>query len=112
MDTVIKERIDHEIASSSIVLFMRGTPIFPQCTFSSQAVHLLNLFGLKYKAIDVLTDTALQQGIRDYGSGAALPHLYVCGEFLGSSYVLKTMIENGKFEKLLQEKNIPYKARP
>ena len=111
MDSLIKERIYHEITSFPVVLFMKGTPIFPQCSLSSQAVHLLNLFGLRYKAIDVLKDTALLQGVKDYSRWETLPHLYVCGEFLGDSSILRGVIENGEFEALLQEKNIPYKPR-
>ena len=108
-DYLIQEQIEYEIKSSPIVLFMRGTPTFPQCSGSSKAVNLLNIFGLKYKAIDVLTDNALHQGLKDCGNLDPIPHLYVCKKFIGNHDTLMKMIESGEFESLLLKNKIKHK---
>jgi monothiol glutaredoxin len=106
MDNAVAERIKSEVQGNDIVLFMKGTPVFPQCGFSAAVVQVLNHLGVKYKGIDVLVDPSLRQGIKDFSSWPTIPQLYVKGEFVGGCDIVREMYENGELQDLLQEKGV------
>lgn len=106
INPVVAERIQGEILSSEVVLFMKGTPVFPQCGFSAQAVQILSMLRVNYKAIDVLADPSLHQGIKDFSNWPTLPQLYVKGEFVGGSDIMGEMMQAGELQGLLASKGI------
>jgi monothiol glutaredoxin len=108
INPAVAERIHAEISTNDVVLYMKGTPIFPQCGFSAQAVQMLAMLGVRYKAIDVLADPSLNQGIKDFSHWPTLPQLYIKGQFVGGSDVMRQMLESGDFQKLLAGNGIPF----
>ena len=97
-----KERIDALLKSNDVVLFMKGTALFPQCGFSSRAVAILDHLGSKYETVDVLQDQEIRQGIKEYSDWPTIPQLYVKGEFVGGSDIMMEMFESGELQELLQ----------
>jgi monothiol glutaredoxin len=95
------DRIKQDISSNDVVLFMKGTPVFPQCGFSAAVVQVLTHLGVKFKGIDVLTDPSLRQGIKDYSSWPTIPQLYVNGEFVGGSDIMTEMYQAGELQQTL-----------
>ncbi|MAZ82466.1 Grx4 family monothiol glutaredoxin [Pseudohoeflea suaedae] len=108
--TAINEFIDNEVKSNDVVLFMKGTPQFPQCGFSGQVVQILDYLGVPYKGINVLADDDLRQGIKDYSSWPTIPQLYVKGEFVGGCDIIREMFQASELQQHLQEKGVPVKA--
>lgn len=106
INPAVAERIHSEITMNEVVLFMKGTPVFPQCGFSAQAVQLLAMLGVRYKAVDVLADPSLHQGIKDFSTWPTLPQLYVKGEFVGGSDIMREMISSGELQGLLASKGV------
>ena len=106
MDNVIAERIRQEIESNDVVLFMKGTPVFPQCGFSAAVVQVLSHMGVKFKGIDVLQDPGLRQGIKTFSDWPTIPQLYVKGEFVGGCDIVRDLFQTGELESLLQEKGV------
>jgi monothiol glutaredoxin len=106
MDNAVAERIKSEVQDNDVVLFMKGTPVFPQCGFSAAVVQVLNHMGVKYKGIDVLVDPSLRQGIKDFSNWPTIPQLYVKGEFIGGCDIVREMYENGELQDLLAEKGV------
>ena len=106
MDDAIKQRIDQDISSNDVVLYMKGTPVFPQCGFSATVVQVLSHLGVKFKGIDVLQDPGLRQGVKDYSDWPTVPQLYVKGEFVGGCDIVREMFQSGELETLLSEKGI------
>jgi monothiol glutaredoxin len=103
MDT--KQRIHEQVTSHPVVLFMKGTPQFPQCGFSALAVQVLNACGLQdFHTVNVLADAEIRQGIKEYANWPTIPQLYVNGEFVGGSDILREMYQSGELQKLLAEK--------
>ena len=100
--------IDNEVKSNDVVLFMKGTPQFPMCGFSGQVVQILGYLGVPYKGINVLEDETVRQGIKDYSNWPTIPQLYVNGEFVGGSDIMREMYESGELQKLLE--SLPQKA--
>lgn len=99
----IHEKIDQLVKNNDIVLYMKGTPDFPQCGFSSKAVSLLKASGAeKIVAINVLEDPEIRQGIKDYSNWPTIPQLYVKGEFIGGSDIMGEMYESGELKELIQ----------
>ena len=96
-----RTRIDTTVRSNDVVLFMKGTPLFPQCGFSSRAVAILEHLGVQYESVDVLQDQAIRQGIKDYSDWPTIPQLYVKGEFVGGSDIMMEMFESGELQQLL-----------
>ena len=90
----IQTRIGDEVKSSPVVLFMKGTPVFPQCGFSAAVVQILSHLGVKFKAIDVLKDPEIRQGIKEFSNWPTIPQLYVKGEFVGGADIIRDMFEN------------------
>ena len=105
------EFIDSEVQNNPVVLFMKGTPDFPQCGFSGQVVQILNYLGLDYKGINVLADDDLRQGIKDYSNWPTIPQLYVKGEFVGGCDIIRDMFQQGELQGLITEKGIPMSGK-
>ena len=99
-------RIDEIVKSNDIVLFMKGTPLFPQCGFSSRAVAILDRLGANYEAVDVLQDPEVRQGVKEYSDWPTVPQLYVKGEFVGGSDIMMEMYEAGELQQLVDEKQV------
>ncbi len=108
-DTAIFDRIKEDIAANPVVLYMKGTPVFPQCGFSSMVVQVLSHMGVQFKGIDILADPALRQGIKEFASWPTIPQLYIKGEFIGGADIVREMYESGELEQLLHEKGIGHK---
>lgn len=100
-------RIKNEIESSDVVLFMKGTPQAPQCGFSMQVVQILNHLGVPYKAINVLADGAIRDGIKAYSNWPTIPQLYVKNEFIGGCDIAKEMFQSGELVALLDKEGVP-----
>ncbi|HXC53990.1 MAG TPA: Grx4 family monothiol glutaredoxin [Rhizomicrobium sp.] len=104
--TDTRERIDAEVKSNPVVLFMKGTPVFPQCGFSAAVVQILSHLGVKFKAIDVLKDPEIRQGIKDYSEWPTIPQLYVKGEFVGGADIIREMFESDELAAFFAEHGI------
>jgi monothiol glutaredoxin len=96
-----QSRIDELVKANDVVLFMKGTALFPQCGFSSRAVAILDRLGAKYETVDVLQDPEIRQGIKEYSDWPTVPQLYVRGEFVGGSDIMMEMFESGELQQLL-----------
>ncbi len=99
--TEAKQRIDALVKSNDIVLFMKGTVLFPQCGFSSRAVAILDHLGVPFETVDVLQDQEIRQGIKDYSDWPTVPQLYVKGEFVGGSDIMMEMFESGELQTMV-----------
>jgi monothiol glutaredoxin len=100
----IKEKIRQEVTSHPVVLYMKGTADFPQCGFSALAVQVLNACGVQdFHTVNVLADAQIRQGIKDYANWPTIPQLYVNGEFVGGSDIMREMYQSGELQKLLAE---------
>ncbi|WP_295896296.1 Grx4 family monothiol glutaredoxin [uncultured Bartonella sp.] len=108
--TAARDFIDNEVKSNDIVLFMKGTPGFPQCGFSGQVVQILDYLGLDYKGVNVLTSDELRQAIKEYSNWPTIPQLYVKGEFVGGCDIIREMFQNGELQNFLEEKGIAVKT--
>jgi monothiol glutaredoxin len=104
--TDVNARIDTLVKQSDVVLFMKGTALFPQCGFSSRAVAILDHLGVAFQTVDVLQDPEIRQGIKDYSDWPTVPQLYVKGEFVGGSDIMMEMFEAGELQQLLTEKQV------
>ncbi|MEB3415736.1 Grx4 family monothiol glutaredoxin [Alteriqipengyuania sp. WL0013] len=102
----INSRIDEIVSKDDVVLFMKGTPLFPQCGFSSRAVAILENLGVEYGSVDVLQDMEIRQGIKSYSDWPTIPQLYVKGEFQGGSDIMMEMFESGELKTLMTEKGV------
>ena len=102
----IQDWIKNEVDSNDVVLFMKGTPNFPQCGFSGQVVQILDYVGAPYKGINVLEDDDLRQGIKEYTNWPTIPQLYVKGEFVGGCDIIREMFQNQELQGLMTEKGI------
>ena len=101
-----KTRIDEIVGQNDVVLFMKGTALFPQCGFSSRAVAILDHLGVGFETVDVLQDPEIRQGIKDYSDWPTVPQLYVKGEFVGGSDIMMEMFQAGELQQLIEEKQI------
>ena len=99
-------RIDSTVKGNDVVLFMKGTPLFPQCGFSSRAVAILEHLGVEYASVDVLQDQGIRQGIKEYSDWPTIPQLYVKGEFVGGADILREMFEAQELGPYLTERGI------
>ena len=102
----INEYIDNELNSNDVVLFMRGTPGFPQCGFSGQVVQILDYVGIDYKGVNVLDSNELRQGIKEYSNWPTIPQLYVKGEFVGGCDIIREMYETGELLEMFNSKGV------
>ena len=102
-----QQRIDDLVKNHRVVLFMKGTPLFPQCGFSSRAIAILEHLAVGYTTVDVLQDQGIRQGIKEYSDWPTIPQLYVKGEFVGGSDIMMEMYESGELGQLMQEQGVP-----
>jgi monothiol glutaredoxin len=99
-------RIAQAVTNNDVVLFMKGTPLFPQCGFSSKAVAILEHLGVEFASVDVLQDQGIRQGIKAFSDWPTIPQLYVKGEFVGGSDIMMEMYEAGELHELMEEKDV------
>jgi len=97
----VKERIDALVKANDVVLFMKGSVLFPQCGFSSRAVAILDHLGASFETVDVLQDQEIRVGIKEYSDWPTIPQLYVKGEFVGGSDIMMEMFESGELQQLI-----------
>ena len=102
----IEQFIDNEVKNNDVVLFMKGTPQFPQCGFSGQVVQILDYIGVPYKGLNVLENEDLRNGIKSYSNWPTIPQLYVKGEFVGGCDIVREMAETGELGQLLKDKGV------
>jgi monothiol glutaredoxin len=103
----IEQFIDNEVKSNDVVLFMKGTPQFPQCGFSGQVVQILDHIGVGYKGLNVLESAELRNGIKTYSNWPTIPQLYVKGEFVGGCDIIREMFQAGELQQLFADKGVP-----
>jgi monothiol glutaredoxin len=108
MSDDVQARIATAVSSADVLLFMKGTPLFPQCGFSSRAIAILEHLGVEYATIDVLQDPGIRQGIKEFSDWPTIPQLYVKGEFVGGSDIMMEMYEAGELADLLEEKGVKH----
>ncbi len=106
MDAIVADRIRADIAANDVVLYMKGTPVFPQCGFSAQAVQILSMLGVEFKGVDVLADPGIRQGIKDFSNWPTIPQLYIKGEFVGGADIMREMYQSGELQKSLHDKGV------
>ncbi len=106
MENVIFEQIRKDINENDVVLYMKGTAVFPQCGFSAAVVQILSQMGITFKDVNILEDNIIRQGIKDFSEWPTIPQLYVKGEFVGGCDIIREMHENGELEELMNNKNI------
>jgi monothiol glutaredoxin len=102
----VNTRLGDIVSSSDVVLFMKGTPLFPQCGFSSRAIAILDHLGVAYESVDVLQDMEIRQGIKSFSDWPTIPQLYVKGEFVGGSDIMMEMYEAGELHQLMDQAGV------
>jgi monothiol glutaredoxin len=107
----INQFIDQQLKSSDVVLFMKGTPQFPQCGFSGQVVQILDHLGVPYKGINILDSDEMRQGIKAFSNWPTIPQLYVKGEFVGGCDIIREMFQSGELQGVLKEKGVTLRER-
>jgi monothiol glutaredoxin len=112
MTDPVQERIERELNDHDVVLFMKGTPLLPQCGFSTVVVKVLSHLRVKFKGIDVLSDPALRQGIKAFSDWPTVPQLYVKGEFIGGCDIVREMFETGELAQFLAARGVQTGAVP
>lgn len=110
MSDEIQTSIDNAVKGNDVLLFMKGTPTFPQCGFSSVVVQVLDYLGVEYQAVNVLEDQGVREGIKTYSNWPTIPQLYVKGEFVGGCDIVKEMFEAGELKDFMSEKGIEMEA--
>ena len=110
MDVTVEERIREEITDTPVVLYMKGSPVFPQCGFSAAVVQMRSHLGVKFKGVDVLADPQIRQGIKEFSNWPTIPQLYVKGEFVGGCDIIREMFDTGELQQFLEEKGVPVRA--
>lgn len=98
----IQEVIRDQVSSHPVVLYMKGTPLFPQCGFSATAAQILKVCGVKPFAVNVLENEEIRQGIKDFANWPTIPQLYIGGQFVGGCDIMKEMFQSGELQKLLE----------
>lgn len=106
MTDAVQQRIAEIVKGSDVLLFMKGTPLFPQCGFSSRAIAILEHLGVAYDTVDVLQDQAVRQGIKAFSDWPTIPQLYVKGEFVGGSDIMMEMYEAGELHQLMTDQGV------
>lgn len=112
MDTQTKTQIEGEISSTDVVLFMKGTPVFPQCGFSAAVVGVLSHLGITFRGVNVLEDDAVREGIKEFANWPTIPQLYVKGEFVGGCDIIREMYETGELIEMLNTRGIDVNPQP
>ncbi|MBT3238861.1 MAG: Grx4 family monothiol glutaredoxin [Rhodospirillaceae bacterium] len=109
-DSPVNDRIQSEISDTDVVLFMKGTPMFPQCGFSAAVVGALSQMQVKFKGINVLDDMEIREGVKAFSNWPTIPQLYVKGEFVGGCDIIKEMYEAGELQKMFDDKGVEYSS--
>ena len=107
MSNPVFDRIRQDLSENDVVLYMKGTPMFPQCGFSAAVVQVLTNLGVKFKGIDILVDPSLREGIKQFTNWPTLPQLYVKGEFVGGCDIVREMFQTGELATYLGEQGVP-----
>lgn len=102
------EQIRHDLSNNDVVLYMKGTPAFPQCGFSAAVVQVLGHMGVTFKGVDILTDPALREGIKKFSNWPTLPQLYVKGQFVGGCDIVREMFQTGELADLLSQNGVAF----
>lgn len=110
MSEDVQASIDNAVKGNDVLLFMKGTPTFPQCGFSSVVVQVLDYLGVEYQAVNVLENQDVREGIKTYSDWPTIPQLYVKGEFVGGCDIIKEMFEAGELKEYMTEKGIEMEA--
>ena len=100
------ERIQADVTDNPVVLFMKGTPVFPQCGFSARVVQILSHMGVPFKGVNVLEDMEIREGIKSFSNWPTIPQLYVKGEFVGGCDIVREMFQSGELAALMSEKGV------
>ena len=106
MENAVFDRIRHEINENDVVLYMKGSAVFPQCGFSAAVVQMLDNLGVRYRDVDVLSDPSLRQGVKDFTNWPTIPQLYIRGEFIGGCDIVRELYASGELQQLLREKGL------
>jgi len=104
------QRIQSEIDEAPVVLFMKGTPVFPQCGFSARVVQILSHMGVPFKGVNVLEDMEVREGIKQFSNWPTIPQLYVKGEFVGGCDIVTEMFQSGELGQMLEQRGVPHNA--
>lgn len=107
MANPVFERIQSDIAENPVMLYMKGTAMFPQCGFSARVVQILSHMGVPFKTANVLEDAELREGIKQFSNWPTIPQLYVAGEFVGGCDIVTEMFQSGELKTALEEKGVP-----
>ena len=110
MSQTVHDRIEALLSTNDVVLFMKGTPLFPQCGFSSTAVAILERVGVEFEGVDVLADPEIRQGVKEFSDWPTVPQLYVKGEFVGGSDIMMEMYQAGELTDLIVKAGVPRAA--
>ena len=102
------DRIRDEIGKNDVLLFMKGTPVFPQCGFSAAVVDVLSQLGVKFHGVNILVDPDLRQGIKEFSQWPTIPQLYVKGEFVGGADIVREMFQSGELQEMLKTKGVQF----
>jgi monothiol glutaredoxin len=106
-DQPVFDRIREQVTGDDVVLYMKGTPVFPMCGFSAAVVQVLSHVGVKYQTYNILEDADLRQGLKEFSNWPTFPQLYVKGELVGGCDIVREMFQSGELETFLQEKGVP-----
>ena len=106
LDDTTRERIQTEVDANDVLLFMKGTPVFPQCGFSAAVIQVLSHLQVKFSSVNVLEDPDIRDGIKQYSDWPTIPQLYVKGEFVGGCDIIREMYETGDLKTFLEEKGL------
>jgi monothiol glutaredoxin len=110
-DSPAFDEIKREVTDNEVVLFMKGTPVFPQCGFSAAVVEVLSRMGVQFKGIDVLSNAEIRQGIKEFSNWPTIPQLYIKGEFVGGCDIVREMYQSGELETLFKDKGVAAKPQ-
>ena len=111
MPETVVDRIQSEIDENEVFLYMKGTPMFPQCGFSARVVQILTHLGVPFRSANVLEEQELREGVKEFSQWPTIPQLYVKGEFVGGCDIITEMFQSGELETLLEEKGVAHKAQ-
>lgn len=107
----IQARIAEDVKNNDVLLYMKGTPVFPQCGFSAAVVEVLSRMGVQFKGIDVLSNAEIRQGIKEFSNWPTIPQLYIKGEFVGGCDIVREMYQSGELETLFKDKGVAAKPQ-
>ena len=107
MADTVSQRIQGDISANDVMLYMKGTPMFPQCGFSARVIQILTHMGVPFQTANVLEDAELREGIKTFSQWPTIPQLYVKGEFVGGCDIMREMFQSGELQKIITDKGIP-----